>query len=152
MIKKIQELLGLGDAAATVADEGDDVQLAAAALLVEVATVDRDFDAAERARILTFVQERFSLDQEIAGQLLAKAEAEVEGSVQLYAITSAIRLGLSYEDRVELMECLWHVAYADGEADPFEDQLMRRIGELIYVTDRDRGETRKKAIVQLGGK
>jgi len=84
--------------------------------------------------------------------LLAKAEAEVEGSVQLYAITSAIRLGLSYEDRVELMECLWHVAYADGEADPFEDQLMRRIGELIYVTDRDRGETRKKAIVQLGGK
>ena len=152
MIKKIQELLGLGNDAATAADEGEDVQLAAAALLVEVATVDRDFDAAERARILTFVQERFSLDQEIAGQLLAKAEAEVEGSVQLYAITSAIRLGLSYQDRVELMECLWHVAYADGEADPFEDQLMRRIGELIYVTDRDRGETRKKAIVQLGGK
>ncbi|MGB0574917.1 MAG: TerB family tellurite resistance protein [Alphaproteobacteria bacterium] len=152
MIKKIQGLLGLGNDAATSADEGDDVQLAAAALLVEVATVDRNFDAAERARILTFVQERFSLDQEIAGQLLAKAEAEVEGSVQLYAITSAIRLGLSYEDRVELMECLWHVAYADGEADPFEDQLMRRIGELIYVTDRDRGETRKKAIVQLGGK
>jgi len=152
VIKKIQGLLGLGNDAATSADEGDDVQLAAAALLVEVATVDRNFDAAERARILTFVQERFSLDQEIAGQLLAKAEAEVEGSVQLYAITSAIRLGLSYEDRVELMECLWHVAYADGEADPFEDQLMRRIGELIYVTDRDRGETRKKAIVQLGGK
>lgn len=152
MIKKIQELLGLGNDAATAADEGEDVQLAAAALLVEVATVDRDFDAAERARILTFVQERFSLDQEIAGQLLAKAEAEVEGSVQLYAITSAIRLGLSYQDRVELMECLWHVAYADGEADPFEDQLMRRIGELIYVTDRDRGETRKKAIVELGGK
>ncbi len=152
MIKKIQELLGLGNDAATAADEGEDVQLAAAALLVEVATVDRDFDAAERARILTFVQERFSLDQEIAGQLLAKAEAEVEGSVQLYAITSGIRLGLSYQDRVELMECLWHVAYADGEADPFEDQLMRRIGELIYVTDRDRGETRKKAIVELGGK
>jgi uncharacterized tellurite resistance protein B-like protein len=152
VIKKIQELLGLGNDAATAADEGEDVQLAAAALLVEVATVDRDFDAAERARILTFVQERFSLDQEIAGQLLAKAEAEVEGSVQLYAITSGIRLGLSYQDRVELMECLWHVAYADGEADPFEDQLMRRIGELIYVTDRDRGETRKKAIVELGGK
>jgi uncharacterized tellurite resistance protein B-like protein len=151
VIKKIQELLGLGNDAATAADEGEDVQLAAAALLVEVATVDRDFDAAERARILTFVQERFSLDQEIAEQLLAKAEAEVEGSVQLYAITSAIRLGLSYQDRVELMECLWHVAYADGEADPFEDQLMRRIGELIYVTDRDRGETRKKAIAERRG-
>jgi uncharacterized tellurite resistance protein B-like protein len=45
------------------------------------------------------------------------------------------------------MECLWDIVYADGEADPFEDQLMRRIGELIYVTDRDRGESRKKAIM-----
>ena len=152
MIKKIQELLGLGNETTEAGEAVDGVQLAAAALLVEVATVDRDFDDAERARILAFVQERFSLEDEIAAQLLSKAESEVEGSVQLYAITSAIRQGLSYEDRVELMECLWHVAYADGEADPFEDQLMRRIGELIYVTDRDRGETRKKAIAQINSK
>ncbi len=149
MIKKIQELLGLNNAGSEASDGGDDVQLAAAALLVEVATVDRDFDDAERARILAFVRQRFALEEDIAAQLVTKAEAEVEGSVQLYAITSAIRQGLSYEDRVELMGCLWHVAYADGEADPFEDQLMRRIGELIYVTDRDRGETRKKAIAQI---
>ena len=148
MIKKIQELLGLSS---DVAEKADDFQLAAAALLVEVAMVDKDFDAVERARILAFVRDQFSLEEDVAGQLLAKAEAEVEGSVQLYAITSAIRQGLSYEDRVELMECLWHVAYADGEADPFEDQLMRRIGELIYVTDRDRGETRKKAIAEIRG-
>ncbi|NKB19836.1 MAG: TerB family tellurite resistance protein [Alphaproteobacteria bacterium] len=149
VIKKIQELLGLNNAGSEASDGGDDVQLAAAALLVEVATVDRDFDDAERARILAFVRQRFALEEDIAAQLVTKAEAEVEGSVQLYAITSAIRQGLSYEDRVELMGCLWHVAYADGEADPFEDQLMRRIGELIYVTDRDRGETRKKAIAQI---
>ena len=37
------------------------------------------------------------------------------------------------------------VAYADGNVDPFEDQLLRRIGELIYVTDRDRGIARKRA-------
>ena len=151
MIKKIQKLWGLSGDVAENAGDIDDVQLAAAALLVEVATVDKDFDAAERARILDFVRDRFSLEEDVAGQLLAKAEAEVEGSIQLYAITSAIRQGLSYEDRVELMECLWHVAYADGEADPFEDQLMRRIGELIYVTDRDRGETRKKAIAEIRG-
>lgn len=146
MIRKIKELLSLGDAV-SVDDDIDDIQLAAAALLVEVAAVDRNFDAAERARILAFVKARFCLEENIAGQLLEKAEAEVEGSVQLYTITSAIRNGLSYEDRVELMECLWDIVYADGEADPFEDQLMRRIGELIYVTDRDRGESRKKAIM-----
>ena len=148
MIEKIKELLGLVDEAQALEDETDDVELAAAALLVEVAMVDRDFNAAERDRIIQFVKSKFSLEETIASQLISRAEGEVEGSVQLYGITAALRQGLSYEDRVELMECLWMVAYADGEIDPFEDQLMRRIGELIYVTDRDRGTARKKAMDQ----
>ena len=146
MIEKIKELLGLVDEAQALDDETDDVELAAAALLVEVAVVDKEFDLAERDRILQFVKTKFSVEETIANKLISRAEAEVESSVQLYGITSALRHGLSYEDRVELMECLWTVAYADGEIDPFEDQLMRRIGELIYVTDRDRGTARKKAI------
>ena len=146
VIKKIKELLGLSCEAIASDDEIDDMKLAASALLVEVAMVDRDFNPAERDRIIQFVKTKFSLEETIASQLILRAEAEVEGSVQLYGITSAIRHGLSYEDRVELIECLWKVAYADGQVDPFEDQLMRRIGELIYVTDRDRGTARKKAI------
>ena len=148
MIEKIKELLGLVDEAQALEDETDDVELAAAALLVEVAVVDKEFDLAERDRILRFVKTKFSVEETIANNLISRAEAEVESSVQLYGITSALRHGLSYEDRVELMECLWTVAYADGEIDPFEDQLMRRIGELIYVTDRDRGTARKKAMDQ----
>ena len=146
MIKKIRELLGLSSEVIASDDEIDDMKLAASALLVEVAMVDRDFNPAERDRIIQFVKTKFSLEETIASQLILRAEAEVEGSVQLYGITSAIRHGLSYEDRVELIECLWKVAYADGQVDPFEDQLMRRIGELIYVTDKDRGTARKKAI------
>jgi uncharacterized tellurite resistance protein B-like protein len=148
VIEKIKELLGLVDEAQALDDETDDVELAAAALLVEVAVVDKEFDLAERDRILRFVKTKFSVEEIIAKKLISRAEAEVESSVQLYGITSALRHGLSYEDRVELMECLWTVAYADGEIDPFEDQLMRRIGELIYVTDRDRGTARKKAMDQ----
>jgi len=146
VIKKIRELLGLSDEPIASDHEIDDMKLAASALLVEVAMVDRDFNAAERDRIIQFVKSKFSLEETIASQLISRAEGEVEGSVQLYGITAALRQGLSYEDRVELMECLWMVAYADGAIDPFEDQLMRRIGGLIYVTDRDRGAARKKAI------
>ena len=146
MIKKIKELLGLNDEVIVSDDEIDDTKLAASALLVEVAVVDRDFNAAERDRIIQFVKSKFSLEETVASQLISRAEAQVEGSVQLYGITAALRQGLSYEDRVELMECLWTVAYADGEVDPFEDQLMRRIGGLIYVTDRDRATARKKVI------
>ena len=123
----------------------DERYLAAAALLVEVGKVDTSFDQAEQDRILEFVRSRFSLTDAEAHTLLEAAQAEVDGATQLYAFTTAIKNGFSYEERVALMETLWEVVYADGRADPFEDQLMRRIGGLICVTDRDRGHARKRA-------
>ena len=149
MIKKIKDFLGLEDKELAEIKDSDQIEYAAAALLIEVATVDKKFDLGERAKILEYVKGKFSLEDNVAHKLISKAEAEVEGAVQLYGVTKALRNGLDYKDRIELMECLWMVAYADGKADPFEDQLMRRIGELIYVTDRDRGEARKRAIEKL---
>lgn len=126
-------------------DGGDDLQLAAAALMVEVAAVDENFDSAERERIFAFVRERFGIAKEAANTLIETASHEVDGSAQLYAFTAAIRNGFTYEERVELMESLWRVVLADGRVDPYEDQLLRRIAGLIYVTDRDRGQARKRA-------
>ena len=149
MINKIKDFLGLEAKELAEIKDLDQIEYAAAALLIEVAAVDKKFDLDERAKILEYVKEKFSLEDNVAQKLISKAEAEVEGAVQLYGVTKALRNGLDYKDRVELMECLWTIAYADGQADPFEDQLMRRIGELIYVTDRDRGEARKRAIEKL---
>jgi len=149
VINKIKDFLGLEAKELAEIKDLDQIEYAAAALLIEVAAVDKKFELDERAKILEYVKEKFSLEDNVAQKLISKAEAEVEGAVQLYGVTKALRNGLDYKDRVELMECLWAIAYADGEADPFEDQLMRRIGELIYVTDRDRGEARKRAIEKL---
>ena len=56
----------------------------------------------------------------------------------------------SFEERVELMEMLWQVAYADGELDDFEANLLRRVAGLIHVSDRDSGAARKRAMARLG--
>lgn len=149
MIRLFRNLFGEGQSAGGATGRTphgtDERHLAAAALLVEVAKVDTTFDETERARVLAYVRERFSLDDAEARTLLDTAQAEVDGATQLYAFTTAIKNGFSYEERVALMETLWEVVYADGHADPFEDQLMRRIGGLIAVTDRDRGHARKRA-------
>lgn len=144
MLNRIRNLLGGGSAPSQESPE-DERHLAAAALLVEVATVDEQFDDDERARIKACVAERFDLSHDDAVALIEAAEHETDGSVQLYAFTSAIRNGFSYDERVELMESLWRVVLADGHVDPYEDQLLRRIAGLIYVTDRDRGLARKRA-------
>jgi len=127
----------------------DEFHLAAAALLVEVATVDERFDDAERARIVAFARDRLGLSDEEAATLVQLAAAEVAESTQLFGFTRSITAGFSYDERVRLMQTLWEVALADGAIDPFEDQLLRRIGGLIHVTDRDRGTARKQAQAAL---
>ncbi|MEE2969592.1 MAG: TerB family tellurite resistance protein [Pseudomonadota bacterium] len=127
----------------------DEFHLAAAALLVHAASIDTDFDDAERAKILELAENKLDLSAEEARSLLQAAEKAADESVQLLGFTRAVKDKFSYEERVELLEMLWEVVYADGEVDEFESQLMRRIGGLIYVTDRDRGIARKRVLERL---
>jgi uncharacterized tellurite resistance protein B-like protein len=125
-------------------------QLAAAALLVEAAAMDRSFDAAERDRITELVRERFALGADEALDLIAEAERAVAASVQWHGFTSAVKDGFDHAERVALIEMLWEVAYADGRLHDYEASLLRRIAGLIYVSDRENGEARKRVLARLG--
>ena len=127
------------------AEKFDEHTIAAAALLVEVATVDDDFSAMERKSILNLIRKKLVNDPSLSEELIACAEAEVSGTVQLFGFTTAITSGFSYQERVDLMQALWEVVLVDGKVNPYEDQLLRRIGGLIHVSDHDRGVARKLA-------
>jgi uncharacterized tellurite resistance protein B-like protein len=127
----------------------DDLRIAVAALLVEAAHVDDTFAAAERETIGRLLERRFGLPAEAARRLLATAEAVADGSAQLFRFTQIINDRLSAEQRVEVIEMMWEVAYADGDLDALEDTLLRRVGGLIYVPDRERGEARQRVLQRL---
>jgi uncharacterized tellurite resistance protein B-like protein len=124
----------------------DEVQLAAAALLVEAAHVDDDFDLRERAVIDRVLERRFKLSAAAARRLVVEAERVSERSTQIFRFTQVINDRFSLEQRVELMEMLWEVVYADGSIDALEDTLLRRLGGLIYVPDRERGAARQRVL------
>ena len=128
---------------------GEAHQLAAAALLVEAATMDDSFDAAERATILQLLTGRFGLSAEEGEELLADAEAEVARSNQLYAFTKPIKDALDHEERIEIVEMLWEVAYTDGALHDYEASLIRRVTGLLHVSDRESGAARKRALDRL---
>jgi uncharacterized tellurite resistance protein B-like protein len=152
MINRIKTLLS-GDnareASASANRVEDEVQLAAAALLVEAAWQDETFDATERARVLDLVRARFDLTVEEAETLLTAAEASVESSTQMLPYTRTIKDRFTPEERIEMVEMLWQVVYADGVLHDREAALMRQIGGLVYVSDRDRGVARKRALARL---
>jgi uncharacterized tellurite resistance protein B-like protein len=151
MLDRLRRLLaGRAPEAQPTAHSFEERQLAAAALMVEAATMDSAFDAAERARIGELIRERFALGVDEAADLIAEAERAVAASVQWHGFTSAIKDGYDHAERVELIEMLWEVAYADGQLHDYEASLLRRIAGLLYVSGRDSGEARKRVLARLG--
>jgi len=127
-----------------------ELQLALTALLIEAAYSDDHFDGPERAVIARLIERRFNLLPSDVRTLLATGEAAATESVELLHFTRIINERLSYEERVELIEMMWEVAYADRVLDEYEDSLLRRVGGLIYVPDPERGIARQRVLRRLG--
>ena len=152
MINRIKILLSGASRPAPDATSGHsfaDLQVAAAALLVEAAQMDADFDTIERTKILDLVRARFELSEAEAQSLLELAGDKVANASQLYGFTRVVKDNFDHDERVELIEMLWEVVYADGTLHHYEAGLLRRIAGLIYVSDQESGAARKAALQRL---
>lgn len=129
----------------------DELHLAAAALLIEAARLDGEFDKAERTRIEGLLADRFSLSEEEVASVVETADAVAEDSVALYGFTSKLRQNFDHDERIRLIEMLWEVVYADGDLHPFEANLLRRVAGLLYVTDQESGAARRRVLERAGG-
>ena len=149
MINRIKELLLEGSAKVS-RPKKDELQAAAAALLVEAACMDGNFDDQERKSILSLMEQHFNLNGEESLTLISEAEKIIENASDLYAFTRVIKDRYEPEQRIEMVEMLWEVAFADRTVDHYESNLISRIAGLIFVSDRDRGEARKRVMARLG--
>lgn len=150
MIDRLKALLGTFEGGGDAQRAGvSDYRLAAAALLVEAAHLDSDFTAAERRTILDLLIARFSLAADEAEALVASAEETLEEANHLQRLTQTLKRALDHEQRIEILEMLWEVVYADGELHDYEANLIRRVTGLLHVSDRDSGAARKRALARL---
>ncbi|MFL6624253.1 MAG: TerB family tellurite resistance protein [Sulfurifustaceae bacterium] len=111
----------------------DPVRVAAAALLIEMARMDGGVTETERGRIEGMVQTKFGLNANEAGELLRVAEQEAREATDYYQFTSLIKDHFTPIQKERLVEHLWDVAYADGNLHPYEEHLVRKIADLLYV-------------------
>lgn len=150
MIRKLKGLLRAARNDETPPDGFSEEQAAVAALLFEAGMTDGRLDESERSRIVTLLQRRFDLAAAEAEQLAAEAEAALAETHQLVGFTRAVKEAFDHEERIELLEMLWDVVYADGRLHDYEANLMRRLAGLLHVPDRESGAARKRALARLG--
>ena len=113
------------------------VALAAVALLVELCRADQVVDESELASVLAAASAQFGLSDEEARLLLADATLSNQQAISLYEFTEVLNQQLDKAGKYALIVNMWQVAFADGVLDRYEDQLIRKVSELIYVSHSD---------------
>lgn len=150
MLDRIRAFLKGDEPEAKGGHDADELQLAVAGLLVEAARQDGDFGDDERRTIDALLQSRLSLTADEATGLVELAETHVEDKADFWSFAQVVKNRFDHDERVQMMEMLWEVAYADGVLHDYEASLMRRLAGLVYVSDAESGQARKRALDRLG--
>jgi uncharacterized tellurite resistance protein B-like protein len=127
----------------------DAVPLAAAVLLLEAALMDESLEATEEKVILDILCQKFNCTPAEARTLLQAADSSMEEKDHFYHYTKILKDNLDDAGRVRIIEMLWSVVLADGDADDYETNLIRRICGLLYINDKDSGAARKRVLERL---
>jgi len=138
MLRAIREFFEqhIGQAAAP-AQEAHRLQLATAALLVEVVRSDGGIAPAERQALLAAIGARFALAPEEAATLIDLAEQETRLANDTFQFTSLINRSFSPSQKLRLVELMWQVAYADATLGAHEQHVLRKLAELLHVPHGD---------------
>lgn len=108
-------------------------QLAVAALLVEVAMADHQFSEVEMNNLAVILERKFSLSNDELTELIGLAKNETNHATSLHQFTQLINQYCTTEEKFKLMKAMWEMAYADGNLDKYEDYIIRKVADLIYV-------------------
>jgi len=115
----------------------ENLQIACAALLIEMMHMDDRVQAEERESIISRLKSLFSLSPQQTNDLIELAEQQRNVATDYFQFTHLINREFSTEQKLKLVESLWRVAYADGELDMYEEYLVRKICDLLYISHTD---------------
>ena len=129
-------------------EENNDIAILAG-LLIEAANTDGKVTQDEVNQISSSL---ISVFKESPGEVkiaLSKALDDKDNSRSLFYYTSKLNKSFSYEKKILLIEVLWEVILSDNEVHDFESNLLRRLAGLLYVSDIECGNAKKRAKERL---
>jgi len=109
------------------------LELATAALLIEVSRADFDASEDERAAIEEQVRKSFGLTEDETREIVALAEEEVARAVSLYEFTRLVDRSFTPDQKRHIVGLLWEVALSDERIEGREEHLIRKVATLLHV-------------------
>lgn len=110
------------------------LDLATAVLLVEVMRADPTKTAVERQAVVLTLQQRLQLDGAALTQLMQQAEQSAAHAYDYQRFTARINEHCTQPQKIQIVEDMWQVAYADGQLGAAENSVINQVAGLLYVT------------------
>ena len=114
--------------------------------MIEAAYIDGNIDSSELSKIKLSLINIFSEDPKKVSLVLEKAQQNKNNSKSLHYYTSFINKNFDDKKKILLIEVLWEIVLSDGEVHDFESNLIRRLAGLLYISDVDSGNAKKRAL------
>jgi uncharacterized tellurite resistance protein B-like protein len=121
------------------------LRVATAVLLVEVTRADFSVEQSERQRLRQLLEQQFELSVEELDALLEQAESDADRLVSLQHITRLINQHYDHAMKLRIIQMMWHMVYADGEKDHYEENLIRQVADLLYISHSEFIQARHRA-------
>ena len=118
-------------------------------LMIEAANIDGHIDQQEVNKISKVLIEIFHEEPSAVEVELKKCLDELEEHKSLHSFTSQINKSFSNEKKIILLEILWEIILEDGKLHDFESNLIRRLAGLLYISDVQCGNAKKRALKKL---
>tara|TARA_B100001027_G_C16196093_1_gene298398 strand:- start:3 stop:440 length:438 start_codon:yes stop_codon:yes gene_type:complete len=126
-------------------DDIDDLEILCG-LMIEAANSDGKIDNIEIEKINNSLIKTFKEDKKQVQSVLEMAVKNKNNSKSLFFYTSKINKNYSYEKKLLLIEILWEIVLSDGQIHDYETSIIRRLAGLLYISDVDSGNARKRAL------
>ena len=113
------------------------LELASAALMFEVARADFTIDNIERGRVTALLADQFNLNPEEAATVTEVAAEAADAATCIFEFTRTLNEHATFEQKRELLVMMWRVAIADNVLDHYEEHVIRKVADLLYVPHSD---------------
>ena len=126
-------------------DKNNDLELLSG-LMIEAAFTDGQIDESEVNKIKLSLINVFAEDPKEVNLVLEEAIKNKNNPKSLYHYTSFINKNYDEDKKLLLIEALWEIILSDGQDHDYESNLLRRLAGLLYISDVNSGNARKRAL------
>ncbi len=126
------------------------LQVATCALFFEIAKADEDFTNEEHEKIVSIMKTKYELDNNEAKDLMLHTEESIKKSVSIYEFATLVDQNFSKDEKLELIKNLWELIYTDKKLDKYEDNLIKRIGDILKLEHREVIESKLLVKSEMG--